>query len=376
MKRTHKRILVHIGLFIVTFFCTTFAGSEWTIGKSILLEGYTIQDFVAGLHFSVPFLLVLTVHEFGHYFTARHYKVETSLPYYIPIPPMFLSIGTMGAIIRMRSRVQSRKEHFDIGIAGPLAGFVVAIALLIYGFTHLPPPEHIFTIHPEYEQYGLAYEAYVYQPQEGRIDVVIGTNMLMEFLGSMFADPERIPNAHELMHYPYLFAGFLALFITGINLIPVGQLDGGHILYGLLGYNGHKKVASAIFILFITFSGLGLSYINPHINKIEELGINIPLYILFLFLCFSRMFENRWNTIMVAVLICTAQFALAFYFPEVRGFSGWLLFGFVIGRLIGVHHPRARIETPLDIRRKILGWIALLIFVLCISLQPIDIIGI
>src|SRR6185436_15295388 len=120
-------------------------------------------------------------------------------------------------------------QIFDIGIAGPLAGFVVAFAILWYGFATLPPPEYIFQFHPSYEQYGLDYANFVYRPEfmpEGTVDLVMGKNLLFMFFEKFVADPTRVPNPHEIMHYPYLLAGFWALVFTGINLLPIGQLDG------------------------------------------------------------------------------------------------------------------------------------------------------
>src|SRR4051812_15777357 len=125
MTKETKRILFQIALFIITFITTTLAGSEWVYGKSVFYGEYNSQDFINGLSFSVPLLLILTFHEFGHYFTALYHKVKTSLPYYIPIPPipMLFSLGTFGAVIRLRERPVSTTQTFDIGIAGPVAGF-------------------------------------------------------------------------------------------------------------------------------------------------------------------------------------------------------------------------------------------------------------
>ena len=130
--------------------------------KSVYEPGFTWEDFLNGTKFSIPFLLILTVHEFGHYFTAKYHNVKSSLPYYIPLPPLpgFPSvIGTLGAVIRLRSKVISNVHHFDIGLAGPLAGFIVALVILFYGFTHLPEPEYVFQFHPEYQELGLDYDA-------------------------------------------------------------------------------------------------------------------------------------------------------------------------------------------------------------------------
>jgi membrane-associated protease RseP (regulator of RpoE activity) len=333
---------------------------------------FTWGDFVSGMEFSIPFLLILTVHEFGHYFTAQYHKVKSSLPYYIPFPPFPLSIGTMGAIIRMRSKIQSTTHNFDIGIAGPLAGFVVALAVLFYGFAALPPAEYIFQIHPEYERYGLNYAEHVYQSSEGVIDVVIGKNLLFLFFEKFVADPARMPNPHEIMHYPYLFAGFLALVFTSLNLLPIGQLDGGHVLYGLVGYKKHKIVASVFFVGFMFYAGLGIEYLQPS-QPLSMLQWTIPGYGLFLYFCFRGLGQSTRDTIMYALLMVAIQFGLAVLYPNLHGYSGWLLFGFLIGRFLGIQHPPTEIEEPLDEKRQILGWIAILIFILCFTPNPIEI---
>lgn len=367
-----RRVILQTGLFIVTFFTTTLAGTDWTIGKSIFESDFSWADFAVGLNFSVPFLLILTVHEFGHYFTARYHHVNTSLPYYIPLPPIPLSIGTLGALIRMRGRIKSKLEHFDIGIAGPLAGLVVALLVLWYGFSHLPPPEYIFQIHPEYKKYGLDYAKYVYQ-SGNLIDVQFGSNLIMEFFKAFVADPSRLPNIHEFMHYPYLMAGYLALVVTSINLIPIGQLDGGHVLYGLFGFRGHRKVSTVIYFIFMFYAGLG--FISPYeLQPTFWSLIAIPGYVAFLYFSFGRMGLTKLSMLMFAVVIFGLQFLLAYLYPTFHGYSGWLLFGFIIGRLVGVLHPPAEVERPLGWGRKILGWFALLVFLLTFSPNPITLI--
>src|SRR5688572_20670788 len=181
MNSERKRVLIQVGLFIITVITTTLAGAELTYSKSILFTpDYSWNDFLSGFEFSIPFLFILTVHEFGHYFTARYYKIKVSLPYYIPIPPLpiLLNIGTFGALIRLREKVYSKKQNFDIGIAGPLAGFVAALFVLYYGFANLPAPEYIYKFHPEYEQYGLNYADTVYDSLKPyTADVVFGKNL-------------------------------------------------------------------------------------------------------------------------------------------------------------------------------------------------------
>lgn len=378
MSTEQKRILLQVLLFITTFFTTTLAGAWWCFGKLYISlfpffynPEFTFQDFLQGMQFSVPFLLILTVHEFGHYFTAMYHKVKSSLPYYIPFPPVLFSIGTMGALIRLRSKVPSTKKNFDIGIAGPLAGFVVALGVLYYGFVTLPPPEHIFTIHPEYEQYGLDYADHVYVQNDSALSISLGKNLLFAFFENVVADPARVPNAHEMMHYPILLAGFLALVFTSLNLLPIGQLDGGHVLYGLAGFRKHRVIASAIFVAFIFYAGLGFEYILPT-QPPEDLLLAIPLYAMFLYLCFSGLKLPVKDTVMYTVVVFALQYALMFIFPGVTGYSGWLLFGLLIGRILGIPHPPSEIEEPLDQKRKILGWIALIVFVLCFTPNPIN----
>lgn len=369
MSKKTRRIITQITLFVVTFFTTTHAGEEWTHGRSIWMEGYTLSDFLNGLYYSVPFLLILSVHEFGHYLTAVKHKVKTSLPYYIPFPPIPFSIGTMGAIIRIKERVKTTIQHFDIGIAGPLAGFILAIGFIWYGFANLPTKDYIFEIHPEYEQYGLDYEKEVYnQSSDSIVNIRLGQNLTYLFFENYVADPSRVPDHREMIHYPFLFAGFLALFFTALNLLPVGQLDGGHVLYGLFGKKRHGQIARVIFLLFLFYAGLG--YLNPY-EPAEDLILYAPLYILFLYFTMSRMFPSVQQTLMVAMIIFTAQFITTWMFPKIEGYAGWLLFAFLVGRVIGVYHPGALVEQRLNTTRKILGWIALIIFIISFSPQPL-----
>jgi len=374
MELTPRKIAIHLGLFLITLITTTLAGAEWVYGKSILVEGYTWSDFTSGLHYSVPFLFILSVHEFGHYFTAIHYRIRTTLPYYIPLPPLPFMLGTLGALIRLKSRVESKQQNFDVGIAGPLAGFLATLGVLWYGFATLPPPEYVFQFHPDYEQYGLAYADHVYTEAyfaRGVADVIIGKNLTWLFFEKFVGAADRIPNVHEIMHYPYLFAGFLALVFTSINLLPIGQLDGGHVLYGLLGYDGHRKVATGVFVVFLFYAGLGsIQFFGPAKDPLWYL----PLYLGFLYLSLLGMRKSWQDTLMYATIIFASQFLLAWLIPGIRGYPGWLVFAFIIGRFIGVEHPPCRIEEPMDENRRNLGWFALIVFVVSFAPAPIDVI--
>lgn len=362
------RVVLQVVLFITTLVTTTLAGAEWTYGRSVFMEDFSWQDFASGLPFSLAFVGILTVHEFGHYFMARYHRVRASLPYYIPLPPFLLSIGTMGALIRLRQRVPSNVQNFDIGIAGPLAGFVLALGILFYGFTHLPEADYIFQIHPEYAVHGADYEKYVYGDMNEGVDIVVGGNLLFWFFETFVADPARMPNPHELMHYPLLFAGFLSLVFTSLNLLPIGQLDGGHVLYGLVGFKRHRQIATIIFVGFLFYAGLGL--IRPT-DPLGDLVVYIPMYLLFLFWCFQGLKLASRDATMYVFLIFAAQFSLGWLVPQLEGYYGWLLFGFVVGRFVGIEHPPCLVEVPLDAKRKILGWLALLIFILCFTPAPL-----
>jgi len=378
-RKKQKQILIHTLLFAATFIGTTLAGAEWSRNKFILFsEGYSWADFFAGMEFSIPFLLILTCHEFGHYFTAQYHKVKVTLPYYIPMWLGFLgspSIGTMGAYISIKGKIRTRQQYFDIGIAGPIAGFVVALFVLWYGFTHLPPQEHIFSIHPEYEQYGLDYPKHVYSDSTASLS--LGSTLLFDFFKeNMASDPSLVPHPNEMIHYPWILAGYLALFFTALNLLPIGQLDGGHILYGLLGFKNSRIVSGTLYVLFMAYAGLGV--ITPFMDwsgsSMLLFGLPnvllVPLYVFFLKTCMNSLTPTEINRWTAAIGIFTAQFVVSFLFPTMEGYSGWLLYGLILGRFIGIYHPPVPHDEPLDTKRKVLGWLAFVIFILCFSPDP------
>lgn len=421
--KERSRYWLHLLLFCLTLLTTTIAGAEWRFGKLFFVgpEGFswfgtfTLQELAAGLYFSLPFLGVLTVHEFGHYFTARYYKTAVTLPYYIPLWfGITSSIGTMGAFIRIKEQIFSRRQFFDIGIAGPLAGFVVALPLLYYAFTHLPAPEYIFSIHPEYERFGLAYADYVYTDTLGSF--ALGKNLLFLFFEQFVADPVLVPNQYEVIHYPFVFAGYLALFFTALNLLPIGQLDGGHILYGLIGYRRFNRISPLFFAAFILYAGLGV--ISPYSNPVwgQELlfilapfaywaylnllgnrnyalaatGIMLllqygmasffpelegyvwlwPFYLLYLVFVLQPATPKLRYSLYLAGAVLALQVCISFLFPEANGYSGWLVFGLLLSRVMGIFHPSCPDERPLSPTRKALGILAFVIFILCFSPSP------
>ncbi|AII50695.1 site-2 protease family protein [Hymenobacter sp. APR13] len=361
-----RRYALHLGLFLLTLLTTTLAGAEWMHDKFTFEgAGLTLAEIRQGLWFSVPFLGVLTVHEFGHYFTARHHRVRATLPYYIPFfTGMFSTIGTFGAVIRVKDRIFSRKEFFDIGLAGPLAGFLLAVPVLIYGFTHLPPADYIFQIHPQYAKYGSEYARYVYSAGQG---ITLAKPLLYQGLEYLFADPARLPHPNELTHYPVLLAGSLALFFTALNLLPIGQLDGGHILYGLLGFRRFNRLSGVLFVGFVFYAGLGLFSLRT--SGQTWLYWGAP-YFAYLCVVLRPVVPRLWQALLLAVGVWAVQLACTVAVPGILGNPGWLGFGLLLSRLMGVFHPPAPDETPLSGGRKVLGWLMLAIFVLCFSPSP------
>ncbi len=406
LDNQQKTKFIQIGLFIITLVTTTFAGVEWTIGKFVI-TGLTWDEFLYGFNFSIPFLLILTVHEFGHFFTARYHKIRVTLPYYIPMWFGFIgmpTIGTMGAFIRIKEHIASRIKYFDVGVSGPIAGFVVAIAFLIYGFQTLPETEYIYEIHPEYEVFGenfeermegldtlilkkdLNPERMAYETLPDTIDtgregsVSFGDNILMNLGRSYLAPDDRyVPSSKELMHYPILLAAYLAFFFTALNLLPIGQLDGGHVLFGLFGEKNHGIISRVMFTAFLFYAGLGwvttADLINNSIESLASFLLSIGVYLFIVYWSTASVFKEKQNRILYATVMFTLQFFIASIF-KVEGYTGWLLFSVLIGRFIGVDHPPVIDNQPLSVGRKVLGWVALIIFILSFSPQPLVIEGI
>lgn len=314
----NKKNFIHLGLFIITFITTLFAGTEWTVGQSETYEFVTLIQ--KGLPYSLAILFFLSAHEFGHYFAAKYHNVKTTLPYYIPFPPMlgFLNFGTMGAVIKTKSVIRNNKAMFDIGIAGPLAGFVASLIILIYGFTHLPSINYLLSIHPDY--FSPEYE-------KNYLSLRFGDTLLFSLMKIIFTNTkEFIPPMSEIYHYPFLCVGWFGLFVTSMNMIPVGQLDGGHIVYAMFGEKKHEAIASVSLIILVI---LGVS---------------------------SFLFE----------------------FIEAKisfGWSGWLIWSMILFFFIKVKHPPVEQFEKLDLTRIILGYISLIILFLSFSPSPFIISG-
>jgi membrane-associated protease RseP (regulator of RpoE activity) len=220
--------LVNVLLLLATIVTTLAAGASMR-GEDLfgaLASGNVplmMEIALIGAPFSVTLLAILGVHELGHYVAARWHGVAASLPYFIPLP--FAGLGTLGAFIAIKSPMKDRRVLFDIGLAGPLAGFVVALPLLAVGLMLSPEVPG--------RSSGLTLQA-------------LGSSVLV----SGVVDWLRvIPPGHTLALHPVFFAAWLGLLLTSVNLLPVGQLDGGHVAYALLGRWGHG-------LALLTFFGL------------------------------------------------------------------------------------------------------------------------
>jgi len=187
-----------------------------------------------GVAFSASLLAILFSHEMGHYVACRYYKVNATLPYFIPAPPLFLA-GTFGAFIKIRSPIPSRRALFDIGLAGPLAGFVVALPLSVLGVLtvgpSVAPPEHA---------------------------IFFNDPLLFRLIAKLFGAPLD-PNA---LTTPYYMAAWIGLLVTSLNLMPVGQLDGGHGTFAVFGPRAHHAIARVAFVASAALAVLGFLWHN------------------------------------------------------------------------------------------------------------------
>ncbi|MFC1693418.1 site-2 protease family protein [Candidatus Latescibacterota bacterium] len=196
-QRDNRRL--NFVLFIATVLSTTFVGS-FNAGS----DPFTLHGLLKGLPFSATILTILGVHEFAHYFTARYWGIRVTLPYFIPAP--ISPIGTFGAVIKMKSSIPTRKALIDVGSSGPIAGFIVSFFACYFGL-----------------QMSTIVQA------EGNIPFFLGESLLFKTL--CFQHFGHMPDGQIIQLHSVAFAGWIGLFVTALNLIPIGQLDGGHILF-------------------------------------------------------------------------------------------------------------------------------------------------
>jgi membrane-associated protease RseP (regulator of RpoE activity) len=263
-------------LFLLTVITTLAAGAMME-GKNIFSDPFLI---LKGWSFAVPLLAILLCHEFGHYIESRKSGISVTLPYFIPGPTI---LGTFGAVIRSKSPFKNRRDLLDVGAAGPIAGFVVAVVVVILG---------------------LSYSQVVEKVPGGGFS--LGDSLIFKLLS--FLVLKKIPEGHDVLLSSTAFAGWAGILVTMLNLLPIGQLDGGHIIYALLG-KMQKKIA---LVAVLTLIPLGI-----------------------------------------------------FLWP------GWLVWVVLILIIKLGHPPTLNDQIPLDFKRKIIGWTAMFIFILSFTPVPI-----
>jgi membrane-associated protease RseP (regulator of RpoE activity) len=288
------RVWVHIGLFLLTVVTTTVVGADH---YASYLSDFVSRDLqmpvrdliIRGFWYSGTILAILGCHELGHYFACRYYDVDASLPFFLPVPPPFLT-GTLGAFIRIRQPIPSKRMLFDIGIAGPIAGFLVAVPALFIGVAM----SHVVRI-----------------PESTGGMVELGEPLLFKLATWLWWGTQ--PNGYSLNMHPVAFAAWFGLLATALNLFPIGQLDGGHISYAVLGPRS----------TYVTFATIGVA------------------------VALSAFFSSSWIV--------------------------WTGLTIVMLVMFGPRHPRVYDEDiPLDRSRLILAGFALLMFVLCFTPSPIQ----
>ncbi len=230
-ERKETRLLLPAILFALTI-ATTLASGALQQGLDIFHNPSTI---FLGYPFSLAIIAILGTHELGHFFASKRHRVATTLPYFIPGPPLPPMIGTFGAVIRIKSPIIYRTSLIDIGAAGPIAGFIVSIAVTFWGL-HLSP---------------------VLPAPTGEGHLIFGSSLIFNAISSLVLGP--IPAGYDVFLHPVAFAGWIGFFITSMNLLPIGQLDGGHIVFAVFD-SLHRKIsigmiAVLIFLGLITWHG-------------------------------------------------------------------------------------------------------------------------
>jgi len=288
---------LNVLLFIVTSASAFFVGLSWSVSY-IYSDQLTGGDFSPSVRaftearvlwlafvYAAVLLVILLGHEMGHYLTCRRYGLRATLPYFIPAPTL---IGTLGAFIRIKSPITRKKQLFDIGLAGPLAGFVLTIPALVYGLSQ----SKIVPALPRDEAF------------------VFGEPLLLRFVSALIFG--RVPEGNDLLLHPVGFAAWVGLLVTAFNLFPIGQVDGGHVAYSFFGPKSRNlaKIVLAVFLVLGVLFWFGwivwaliillIGTKHPRVNDDQE-----------------KLSAPRRALGFVAVLI----FALSFSPAPIKGFS-------------------------------------------------------
>jgi membrane-associated protease RseP (regulator of RpoE activity) len=284
IRPTMGKISVNIGLFILTLLSVLLAGAMYSYRGGMPADFWgQIKTLVLNLWVGWPFafslLAILLAHEFGHYFAGRYHKTAVSLPYFIPFPTSLL--GTMGAFINMKERPRNKRILLDIGIAGPLAGLVVAIPVLILGLalsktdtiqnTYYTKQAGVGDVCPNTARLGQTYSCSGDDLLEGNSILYLGLKYLthgellpapvqydlpplLYWIRNIFTGSPIPVGGKDVMLHPVAWAGWAGILVTFLNLVPAGQLDGGHTLYALFG----KRVNRVLPIILVALVALGI----------------------------------------------------------------------------------------------------------------------
>ncbi len=302
-----RSTLIPLVLFILTA-ATTF------------LSGYMISGaYTGGVLFSVSLVAILGAHEMGHYFYGRKYGVSITLPWFIPAPPFLSPIGTFGAFIRIKSRIRGRRELFDIGVAGPVAGVLVALPVLFVGLLF----SEVVALDSE-------------RLSEMQTGMSLGNSLVFAFFSKMAIG--EIAQGYEILLHPVAFAGWIGLFVTVLNLMPAGQLDGGHIVYCVFPAYWHKAI-SATTVILLVIMGVGTA---PLVDFADYLGL--------------------W------VLSALPEWLMF------EGWVGWLFWAILLLVLGTSHPPTISSDAEIGAGRKALAFLSLVIFICCFTPVPISIV--
>ncbi len=276
---------------------------------ALLVATIATTTLTGGAAFAAALVTILLAHEMGHWTLARRYGVDATLPYFIPLP---FGFGTLGAVIRIRSALPSRRATLDIGAAGPLAGFALAVPLLLWGFAHsrLEVVEAAQRVHGPAAPWDMLRAWLAGKPLLGGGGdlLVLGDSLLTRAAERLVVGPKP-PGAEVILH-PVGLAAWLGLFVTTLNLVPTGQLDGGHVVYALLGRRGARIVAQLV---------------------------NLGLLLAGVFVSFT-----------------------------------WLVWWALTRFVIRLGHPPALLEEPLDPGRRLIALFSLVVFVLTFVPVPVS----
>lgn len=332
--RKTPNIWIHIILFLATVFTTTFIGALYENAQPLEHP----SELVKGLPFSLALLVILLSHEMGHFLASKKHNVKATLPYFIPAP---VGVGTFGAFIKIKEPIKDRRSLLDIGVAGPLAGAILSIIAVLWGLKHSQ-----VTFKP--------------LPQG---TMILGEPLLFKLLSRIIIG--NLPENADVILHPVAFAGWIGFFVTALNLIPIGQLDGGHIVFALIG-PWHIFVSRAVFLGLVT---IGIWGGLPYPSWIlYGFGTLITLYAL---LNIGRSTPARKVGFLILTVLWISALAEQNYDP---GTGIWLFWG-VLTNFLGFDHPPVYdLYKPLDWRRKLLGLCAIALFVLTFVPKPFRII--